>query len=150
MRGRKPKPTVLKKLAGNPGKRKLNDAEPDFTEITDVEPPEWLPDLALEMWQTVMPELLAAKVLTVPDLHNVEAFCTAYAMWRDAEDHVKQFGVVIETEKSTIKNPAVTVINEAKKQMREFGALLGLDPSSRQRLVGPKKSEDKGNPFDNF
>ena len=150
MRGRKPKPTVLKKLAGNPGKRKLNDAEPDFTEITDVEPPEWLPDLAVEMWQTVMPELLAAKVLTVPDLHNVEAFCTAYAMWRDAEDHVKQFGVVIETEKSTIKNPAVTVINEAKKQMREFGSLLGLDQSSRQRLVGPKKSEDKGNPFDDF
>lgn len=150
MRGRKPKPTVLKKLAGNPGKRKLNDAEPDFTEITDVEPPEWLPDLAVEMWQTVMPELLAAKVLTVPDLHNVEAFCAAYAMWRDAEDHVKLFGVVIETEKSTIKNPAVTVINEAKKQMREFGSLLGLDPSSRQRLVGPKKSEDKGNPFDNF
>lgn len=150
MRGRKPKPTALKKLAGNPGKRKLNDAEPDFTEITDVEPPEWLPQLAVEMWQTVMPELLAAKVLTVPDLHNVEAFCTAYAMWRDAEDHVKRFGVVIETEKSTIKNPAVTVINEAKKQMREFGSLLGLDPSSRQRLVGPKKSEDKGNPFDNF
>lgn len=150
MRGRKPKPTALKKLAGNPGKRKLNDAEPDFTEITDVEPPEWLPDLAVEMWQTVMPELLAAKVLTVPDLHNVEAFCTAYSMWRDAEDHVKQFGVVIETERSAIKNPAVTVINEAKKQMREFGALLGLDPSSRQRLVGPKKSEDKGNPFDDF
>ena len=95
MRGRKPKPTALKKLAGNPGKRKLNDAEPDFTEITDVEPPAWLPDLAVEMWQTVMPELLAAKVLTVPDLHNVEAFCTAYAMWRDAEDHVKQLGVVI-------------------------------------------------------
>lgn len=150
MRGRKPKPTALKKLAGNPGKRKLNDAEPDFTEITDVEPPEWLPDLAVEMWQTVMPELLAAKVLTVPDLHNVEAFCAAYAMWRDAEEHLKKYGIVIETEKSTIKNPAVTVINEAKKQMREFGSLLGLDPSSRQRLVGPKKSEDKGNPFDNF
>ena len=28
MRGRKPKPTVLKLLDGNPGKRPLNDREP--------------------------------------------------------------------------------------------------------------------------
>ena len=28
MAGRKPKPTVLKKLEGNPGKRKLNTKEP--------------------------------------------------------------------------------------------------------------------------
>ena len=28
MRGRKPVPTALKKLRGNPGKRPLNDAEP--------------------------------------------------------------------------------------------------------------------------
>jgi len=30
MAGRKPKPTALKKLEGNPGKRKLNTKEPPF------------------------------------------------------------------------------------------------------------------------
>ena len=30
MAGRKPKPTALKKLEGNPGKRKLNTKEPVF------------------------------------------------------------------------------------------------------------------------
>jgi hypothetical protein len=36
MRGRKPKPTFLKVLDGNPGKRPLNDQEP--------RPPQGIPD----------------------------------------------------------------------------------------------------------
>jgi hypothetical protein len=35
MRGRKPKPTMLKVLSGNPGKRKLNRGEPIAAEIPD-------------------------------------------------------------------------------------------------------------------
>ncbi|MCR8931942.1 MULTISPECIES: hypothetical protein [unclassified Pseudomonas] len=39
-RGRKPKPTAKKALAGNPGKRALNTSEPQFSEITkDIDPP---------------------------------------------------------------------------------------------------------------
>ncbi len=143
-RGRKPKPTALKKLSGNPGGRKLNENEPQFSQLTDVEPPTWLSDLALTMWQTVMPELLSNNVLTVPDLHNVEAFCTAYARWRQAEDEVRKVGITIET---VIKNPAVTVINESLSQMMKFGSLLGLDPSSRQRLSGAAKDNTPNNPF---
>ncbi|WP_254632460.1 P27 family phage terminase small subunit [Achromobacter denitrificans] len=41
---------------------------------------------------------------------------------------------------------AATVANEAMKQMATFGSFLGLDPSSRQRMQGPKKA-GKGNPF---
>ena len=32
MAGRKPKPTAVKKLEGNPGKRKLNTKEPNLAE----------------------------------------------------------------------------------------------------------------------
>ncbi|WP_131669527.1 phage terminase small subunit P27 family [Psychrobacter pygoscelis] len=146
-RGRKPKPTELKRLAGNPGKRPLNDAEPEFTLIKKVDAPEWLGELATTMWETVIPELLDAKILTVPDLHNVESFCMAYQRWRQAEEEIDRVGITIETEKSTIKNPAVTVANEAKKQMVQFGSLLGLDPSSRSRLMGAAKDNKPDNPF---
>ena len=146
-RGRKPKPTKQKQLAGNPGKRALNNNEPEFTKLTKVDAPAWMPEFAIGMWETIVPDLLANDVLTVPDLHNVESFCMAYCRWREAEQDITDNGITIHTEKTVIKNPAVTVVNEAKRQMVQFGSLLGLDPSSRQRLIGPKPNENQGNPF---
>lgn len=40
-RGRKPKPTALKKLEGNPGKRPLNELEP-LPQVTMLRCPNWL------------------------------------------------------------------------------------------------------------
>lgn len=148
-RGRKPKPTKLKELNGNAGKRAINKNEPKFSSITNIEPPEWLPSLAVEMWQRVMPELLTNEVLTMADLHNVEAFCAAYARWREAQEHIEQNGVVIMNKEtgSIAKNPAVTVVNETARQLVQFGSLLGLDPSSRSRLTGSSQKETIANPF---
>lgn len=139
--GRRPKPTASKELAGNPGKRKLNKNEPDFALVTNIDAPEWMCPLSQEMWQRVVPSLLAEKVLCVTDLHNVEAFCTAYANWRAAQASVSQFGIVVTSAMgSPIKNPALTAQKEAAAQMVTFGSLLGLDPSSRSRLTGGKKA----------
>lgn len=146
-RGRKPKPTARKKAAGNPGKRAINVAEPDFGLVTDIDAPEWITGTARDMWARVAPLLLKQKVLQVTDLHNVEAFCMAYGNWRDAAADVAKNGVVIAgATGGPIKNPALTALNEAAKQMVTFGSMLGLDPASRQRLVGsgPKKPD---NPF---
>lgn len=83
-RGRKPKPTKLKELNGNAGKRVLNKNEPKFKQVTNIEPPKWLELLAVEMWKSVFPELLAndLDLLTLGDMHNMEAFCMVYARWR--------------------------------------------------------------------
>tara|TARA_R100000935_G_scaffold58049_1_gene93685 strand:+ start:76 stop:558 length:483 start_codon:yes stop_codon:yes gene_type:complete len=146
-RGRKAKPTARKKLAGNPGKRALNNDEPEFSKVTNIEPPEWMTDRAQTMWGMLIPELLREKVLCITDLHNVEAFCSAYDKWRMAEESVQQFGIVVESSQgSPMKNPALTAANEAMRQMATFGALLGLDPSSRGRLTGGKKKTGD-NPF---
>lgn len=45
-----------------------------------------------------------------------------------------------------IKNPALIALNEADKQLIAFGSLLGLDPASRQRLIGGNK-KPCNNPF---
>lgn len=145
--GRKRKPTAVKALAGNPGKRALNKAEPDFGRLADVDCPIWLEGEAAAMWKTVVPHLCAQGVLAPTDLHNVEAFCSAYGRWRQAEAEVKAVGLTVTSAMgSPMKNPAVTVINEALRQLAMFGALLGLDPSSRSRLMGGKKIGD-ANPF---
>lgn len=146
-RGRKPKPTAKKELAGNPGKRALNTAEPQFSEVTDIDPPEWLTERAAVMWSMLVPELLREGVLAVTDLHNVEAFCTAYDKWRMAEEEVQRTGITVQSSQgSPMKNPALTAANEAMRQVVTFGALLGLDPSSRTRLIGGNKKQ-KANPF---
>lgn len=146
-RGRKPKPTKQKALAGNPGKRKLNSAEPDFGLMAGADAPEWMPDLARSMWETVVPLLCGQNVLAPTDLHNVEAFCLAYSRWRIAETDIAENGITgVSPMGARVKNPAVTVANEALRQMTSFGALLGLDPSSRSRLMG-KKPSGGANPF---
>jgi hypothetical protein len=48
-RGPRPKPTHLKLIAGNPGKRRLNDAEPQ-PEGNLFEPPDWLDAEHRDLW----------------------------------------------------------------------------------------------------
>lgn len=142
-RGRKPKPTAKKKLAGNPGKRALNKAEPEFSRITCIDPPDWLSARAAVVWGMVVPELLRENVLALTDLHNVEAFCTAYSNWRLAQDSVESFGIVVQSSQgSPIKNPALTAANEAMRQMVTFGSMLGLDPASRTRIIGGREDNE--------
>ena len=145
--GAKPKPNNLKVLSGS---RRANKNAIEHTLIENVDPPDWLPDLAKTMWQTVCPHLCSKKVLAVTDLHNLEAFCMAYSRWRDAERIIASKGLVVEgAAGGPIKNPAVTVANEALKQMSSYGSALGLDPASRGRLIGVG-SDKKINPFERF
>lgn len=142
--GRKPKPTHLKVLAGNPGKRALKSDEPLYDAADEFDAPEWLTGLAEEKWHELAPKLAGTRVLTAVDLHNLEMFCQAYARWREAEDNIADKGVIVETPFGPKKNPACTIVNECARQIATFGALLGLDPSSRSRLGGggskPKNS----------
>ena len=145
--GRKPKPTQRKIAAGNPGKRALNKEEPDFGGVTNVDPPEWIIGHARDMWERVVPLLCTQKVLQMTDLHNVEIFCNAYGNWRSAQEDVARNGIVVAgSQGGPVKNPALTAINEAARQMATFGAMLGLDPSSRVRLTGGGNKKPE-NPF---
>lgn len=148
-RGRKAKPTEIKRADGNPGKRPLNKNAPEFTEVVDIAPPLYFDGLefAPVIWQSVVPELLKNGVLRITDMHNVEAFCMAYENYRKCQQEIVENGVTVQGAMGgPIKNPALTGINEAMKQMATFGAMLGLDPSSRQRLTG-NQDKKKTNSF---
>ncbi|MBV1883712.1 MAG: phage terminase small subunit P27 family [Pseudomonadales bacterium] len=145
--GRKPKPNQQKKLSGS---KHYNSDAIEFDLVTDVEAPQWLRPLAIDIWNTVCPHLCKKKVLAVTDLHNLEAFCSSYATWREAEAEISRVGLTIATAAGgAIKNPACTVANESLRQMSTFGGMLGLDPASRGRLIGGGRDVGK-NPFDKF
>jgi P27 family predicted phage terminase small subunit len=82
--GRPSKPTELKVLEGNRGKRALNKNEPDPDYLDNLEPAEWLPDDAKVVWRELAFKLRKAKVLTVLDVPAFEKACVAIAMYRRA------------------------------------------------------------------
>jgi phage terminase small subunit len=92
MRGRKPKPTFLKVLDGNPRKRLLNDREPQAAAgIPDR--PDWLDAEAQAKWDGVTRELADMGLLALAD----RAPLTAYCRWVDAEPMVKKFGAIVKS-----------------------------------------------------
>ena len=83
MAGRKPKPTALKALEGNPGKRKLNKKEPmPGKGMPDC--PKWLLPDAQEEWKRLCEKLNQMGVLTEVDRSAFAAYCQSYARWKEA------------------------------------------------------------------
>ncbi|MCG3471430.1 phage terminase small subunit P27 family [Xenorhabdus bovienii] len=150
--GRRPKPTARKELAGNPGKRKLNRDEPAFTPLSGVSPPDWFREnelpLAAVMWELTSQELCAQGLLCVTDLAVLERWCVAYQFWCKAVINIAQQGnTVTGATGGPIKNPELTAKKEQQSEMDTTGSLLGLDPSSRQRLMGAAGKAKTDNPF---
>src|SRR5690606_37247509 len=84
MRGRKPNPTALRRLNGNPGKRGYNHLEPVAPEGLPDCPPH-LSELARAEWDRIAQVLYEMGVLTMVDRAALAAYCQAYARWAEAE-----------------------------------------------------------------
>lgn len=134
MRGRKPTPTVLKALHGNPGRRPLNDQEPQPT--PGIPPcPDHLDDVAAQEWQRIAPELESLGLLTQVDLAALAAYCQAYSRWIAAEAVIAAQGITYTSEKGMIRpHPAVSIAKESMRLIREFVSEFGLSPASRTRI----------------
>ena len=141
MRGRKPKPTALKLLAGNPGKRALNRREPKPPPgIPDC--PEHLDDLARAEWFRTAAVLSEMGLLSRADATALAAYCTAYGRWRQAEDQVRKYGTIVKSPEKgfPMKSPYLCVAEQALESMRKFMVEFGLTPSSRGRIRLPADS----------
>jgi P27 family predicted phage terminase small subunit len=134
MPGRRPKPTALKELEGNPGKRALNQSEPHPGGIAKC-PPHLDKDAKRE-WRRLSAELISLGLLSVCDMAAFAAYCSAYSRWVAAEKNLQKFGMVIKSPKSgyPIQNPYLGVANTALGNMHRFMTEFGLTPSSRTRL----------------
>ncbi len=82
--GRKPKPTALKLVTGNPGKRPLPKKEA-VVALSEPTPPAFLCDDAKVEWGRVCSALYAAGLMTELDRAALAAYCAAYGRWAQAE-----------------------------------------------------------------
>lgn len=147
MAGRKPKPTPLKKLEGNPGKRKLNEKEPEPGNGMPTCPKWLLPDAKRE-WRRLARKMNQMGVLTVVDRAAFAAYCQSYARWKEAQDQLNSEGATYETENGMRRpSPWVAICNTEQRLMMQAAGEFGLTPSSRSRIVagggGSKESEDE-------
>lgn len=126
------KPTALKKLSGNPGKRALNKSEP--RPLGDPSRPTALTPNAKKIWAKLvvaMPE----GVFTSADNYLLAAYCEAVATHQLATQHLSTGDY--ETTGSTGQaklSPWFGLQSDAARLIVTIGAKLGLDPTSRQNI----------------
>ncbi len=144
MRGRKPKPTTIRLLEGNPGKRPINEREPSPPEGLP-ECPAFLDDDARAEWDRTSKVLSEMGLLSVADRSALAAYCTAYSRWLKAEEQVKKFGTIVKSPDKgfPMKSPYLTIADQALETMRKFMVEFGLTPSSRSRIrVAPQLAKN--------
>lgn len=141
-RGRKPKPTALKVLEGNPGKRPLNKNEPK-PEKKAPRCPSWLEPEAKKEWRRMSKRLEELGVLTQVDAAAFAGYCQAYARWKEAEEFLSKHGTIFKTPSGYIQQvPQVSIAQTYLKIMKDFCSEFGLTPSSRSRIVVDNKAKD--------
>lgn len=143
-RGRKPKPTAVKVLEGNPGKRSLNTSEPK-PEKKAPRCPAWLEDEAKKEWKRMAKQLEHLGILTEIDMAAFAGYCQAYARWKEAEEFITQHGAIVKTPSGYWQQvPQVSIAKTYLKIMNKFCEQFGLTPSARSR-ISTDNGEDKQN-----
>jgi P27 family predicted phage terminase small subunit len=134
MRGRKPIPTCLKVIAGNRGRRPLNEREPRIDGGLPPPPPH-LSLVALAEWKRLAPALERTGQITGGDYAMFSCYCQAWSDLCEAEARVVQYGKIMKGSKGQItKSALLRIRDDAREQVRKFAAELGLSPSSRSRV----------------
>lgn len=140
--GTKPKPTKLKMLEGNPGKRQVNMNEPNPKPLVPT-CPDWVSDVAKKEWKRVVPELERLGLLTCVDGAALEGYCQSYARWVEAEQFMMKHGTIFKTPNGYIQQvPQVAIAQKYLNMVKAFCAEFGLTPSSRSRLTIENKKDD--------
>ena len=138
-KGRKPLPTKLKLLRGNPGKRKLNAREPSWQALESERSPRWLDQYAKEEWKKVLPEMQRVGTATEVGKSLLATYCIWAAIVRRAEELVDG-KILVAVDGKPKPHPAIELLAMASRESRAWAVEFGLTPSSASRVVsnGPQ------------
>lgn len=138
MAGRRPLPSNVHVLRGNPGKRRRNPAEPRPAQrLPDC--PAVLSETARAEWPGVVALIAEVKEDKAVNVLALSQLCEALADFRAAGTAVAEHGLTYVTETGQIKaNPAVRLRADADRRIRAWLVEFGLTPAARSRLTGGK------------
>lgn len=145
-KGPPPTPTALKVIRGNPGKRPLNDREPQPPPPSSLDAPGDLSDAAKLIWHDMAPKLSALNLLGSIDVRALARACRLEALGLEQLRISEETGPTQE-----LKGQGRTVAAEFSVAMKSFDAAdriwfrFGITPAERSRLktVEPEKPKSK-------
>lgn len=142
--GRKPVPTVLKELHGNPGKRSLPADEPEG--VGDIwSPPAWFDDDQRAQWDYAVAHS-PPGLLTGTDREVLVIWVVASVEHARAVQEVRRLGQVVRTAVlkdkdgrqigggNAVQNPFLPIVNKQAMMMLKAGSELGFSPAARASL----------------
>ncbi len=137
MAGRFPKPTELKAIEGNRGKRATLKQEPDPEYLIDgADAPDWLDEKAKAVWREIAPPLQKARLVAVIDVPLLAMCCSSIAQYRQAYTKVGDAAVQGGGEgKSETLNPWMIVQSMSFKQAVSILRDFGVSPAARTRIA---------------
>ena len=138
-----PKPTALKLLEGNPGKRPLNQREPKPLSEAPT-PPNWMDREAKAEWRRMIPQLKACGLLARIDRGSLTWLCVTWSQAVALYLNLEEFGRTFTTASGYIMpRPEVRQYIETLVQYRQYCHDFGLSPSARSRIeVSPPAERD--------
>jgi P27 family predicted phage terminase small subunit len=147
-RGRKPKPSYLKLITGNPGGRPLNarEAKPDPGMPA---PPSWLSEGGLAEWNRLGPKLHRLGLLTEIDGATFGARCQIVGDMADVEARIRKFGAIMrasDRRDRLVLSPFARLRDRLREQLLRFDAEFGLTPSARSRVSASPPPVSKADP----
>jgi P27 family predicted phage terminase small subunit len=129
----------MRVLRGNPGKRRLNEHEPqpapagvDF----DTPPDELVDDVrALVEWRRVAPMLRLCGLVSNAERSSLIALCQQWSRYLDATKRVSDLGMVVKRENgSPMANPYLVVADRALSHCHRLWVELA-HASARSKLA---------------
>ncbi len=118
------KPTALRLLSGNPGKRPIPAAEPSY-EPCDATMPDWLTGEAAALWDKLAAALHVNGMLTHASKDNLAVYCDVLGSYIDK----RRSGAEAD----------IKLLQQIRMMAREFG----FTPSSQASVSAPAKQDTK-------
>src|SRR5215472_3626802 len=154
VKGRRPTPTHLRVLQGNPQHRPLpqNELAPKL-DAEVPEAPAYLEGYAAEEWRERATELYRLGILTMIDRPMFAVYCQSYTRWRLAEealarmvnnDPIMHGFLIRRSNGEAATNPMVLAARRAAQEMLRFASEFGMTPIARARIASGVVGENKG------
>ncbi|MCG3134752.1 MAG: hypothetical protein HMLKMBBP_02113 [Planctomycetes bacterium] len=98
-------------------------------------PPPWLPPLAREEWDRIIPLLRARGLVEEIDSAALVGYCTAWSDMADAMRVLREEGTTVADARGGLSaHPELRRMEAAREALRKFAQEFGLSPSARSRV----------------
>lgn len=137
--GRPPKPSRLRELEGNRGRRPVTKS---IELPSRPMPPSYLDEQQLTLWHQIE-RATPAGVLTLADNQTIERMVVAWSRYRECQHKIGQLSLFMRgSQGQLVMSPLVRIQHLAAREMHLAGEALGLSPVARARISAPENIDN--------